>query len=575
MAYSKGQYEMMRASYVSQFGEVDGTKLFELQKNMMEIAEQGSDEINMKRLREASDKFNALFEELNAKIIAQSYAEDDDDYDDDPRHNGLIDQYDDDDNDDDDDYDYYDDDDLPEQKTEYEKILILYTDVFGKENGALLAGYMARISQINNDEGVNDENRAERDELMAKYQKLLDSLGGQQRIIEYAQNAYNNQDNDNNDEYDDDDDEESTAGIDAINEAVEELYSDQEGFCFGTKIPYSLGGNDPLDMVRIFESESGGMPHWHYITYGFTELYGKESNDKDKSGFGFELTFRLKKNESEPPLWPINLLQNIARYVFNTGNVFAPGHHMNANGPIRLGYDTDITALAFINDPELPDSLETENGDMRFIEMVGITNDEMEAIMMWDCEKLMNVFEEFIPFGITDLDRKSLMTNENIQEAFKNGIEDDGSSTSHIYTDFIAVGITDDSGTKVYGSDVNNEVLSKNNDNGILTIYLGAAHVHRVVMMLRGRLLKGRKFVIYGKEAAVFFVIGDSCKVEVNSDDDVDNIFVTLTKEAIEEMTKVLLPKAGEYKMDSGNINFRIVKTEIRDSNGNVVETVG
>ncbi|KAG1606612.1 hypothetical protein G6F45_013943 [Rhizopus arrhizus] len=35
------------------------------------------------------------------------------------------------------------------------------------------------------------------------------------------------------------------------------------------------------------------VPHWHYITYGFSELYAKESSDADASGYGSELTFRL------------------------------------------------------------------------------------------------------------------------------------------------------------------------------------------------------------------------------------------------------------------------------------------
>lgn len=202
MAYSEEQFTMLRASLVMQFGEEGGNRLFELQKEMMEIAEQGADEENMQRLREAQEKFNTLFEELNAKIIAQSYDDDDDDEDDSSRDEGLIDQYDDDDDDDDDEDDYYDDDDdLPEVKTEYEKMLILFTEVFGSQNGELLASYQARMSQITNDEGLNDDNREEYEELQTKYQELLDSLGGWQRVIEHAQHAYDNQNNDDDDYY--------------------------------------------------------------------------------------------------------------------------------------------------------------------------------------------------------------------------------------------------------------------------------------------------------------------------------------------------------------------------------------
>ncbi|MDE7432684.1 MAG: suppressor of fused domain protein, partial [Lachnospiraceae bacterium] len=452
----------------------------------------------------------------------------------------------------------------------------LYSGIFGSENGALLAKYMARMSQITNDEGLNDDNRAEHEELNAKYQELLNSLGGQQRIIDYSMNFYNsamnNEDSKDSEDFgeDDSEDEESTAGIVALDEAIENLYGEQEGFCFQTTIPYFLGGNDPLDMVRIFETESGGISHWHYITYGFTELYDKESDDEEISGFGFELTFRLKKNENEPPIWPVNLLQNIARYVFNTGNIFAPGHHMNANGPIQLGYDTEITALGFISDPELPE-IDTENGSVEFIQMVGITNDEMEAVMCWNCRKLLNLFNEFIPLGITDLDRKSFMSIEKVQNTFRAGVETDGSSTSYIYTDFIAVSMCKNGHTSVYGSSIAEQDLALNDEADIPTIYLGAYHVERIILMLRGRLLKGEDFTINGENTTLFFTIGDSCKVTIQ-DDDID---VILTKEAIDEITEKLQPKIGEYMLSSGKINFKVLKTEITDSEGNIVKTIG
>ena len=94
-------------------------------------------------------------------------------------------------------------------------------------------------------------------------------------------------------------------GFDAISGAARALYPGQEGVYYGTLIPYTLGGGDPLDGVEIWKSERG-VPHWHYITYGFTELYEKESGDPDESGYGFELTFRLKRGmEEAPPVWPV------------------------------------------------------------------------------------------------------------------------------------------------------------------------------------------------------------------------------------------------------------------------------
>ena len=102
---------------------------------------------------------------------------------------------------------------------------------------------------------------------------------------------------------------EKTEGFDAIADVMKKQYPDQKGLYYGTLLPFRLGGNDPLDGVEIWKSEKG-MPHWHYVTYGFTELYDKESDDPQVSGYGFELTFRLKRgNEEEPPVWPVNLLQ--------------------------------------------------------------------------------------------------------------------------------------------------------------------------------------------------------------------------------------------------------------------------
>lgn len=39
------------------------------------------------------------------------------------------------------------------------------------------------------------------------------------------------------------------------------------------------------------------------------------------SGFGFELTMRLKKEPTDktPPTWPASVMQGLAKYVFQSG----------------------------------------------------------------------------------------------------------------------------------------------------------------------------------------------------------------------------------------------------------------
>lgn len=72
--------------------------------------------------------------------------------------------------------------------------------------------------------------------------------------------------------------------------------------------------------------ERGVPPHWHYISFGLSDLHGDgrvheyRGND-GPSGFGFELTLRLRRepDETAPPTWPAALMQALARYVFQSG----------------------------------------------------------------------------------------------------------------------------------------------------------------------------------------------------------------------------------------------------------------
>src|SRR5262249_54343294 len=151
-------------------------------------------------------------------------------------------------------------------------------------------------------------------------------------------------------------------------------------------------------------------PHWHFVTYGFTELFHKQSEDPDQSGHGFELTLRLARglSDAQPPTWALNFLQNLARYVFTTGNAFAARHKIGLNGPIALDHATRIPAICFADDPELGD-IDSPFGRARFIQVVGITDDEYQVIQEWSTGGLVEILAARIPFLVTDLARGSLL----------------------------------------------------------------------------------------------------------------------------------------------------------------------
>ena len=170
----------------------------------------------------------------------------------------------------------------------------------------------------------------------------------------------------------------------AIDEALKKLYPEQEPKHWAAVPHYSVGGNDPIDGISIYEAEYNGEKYFHFVTYGFSNLYYDEENvGEEFSKFGFELTFRLKPFhlDTEGPGWVVHLIQNIARYVFDSGNWFEPGHYMPANGPLRMGCDTKLTGIAFDLDPELG-KIGTPHGEVQFLQMYGITDEEIEESVL-------------------------------------------------------------------------------------------------------------------------------------------------------------------------------------------------
>jgi len=194
-----------------------------------------------------------------------------------------------------------------------------------------------------------------------------------------------------------------------IDKEFDNLYPNQEPKHFAPPLPYMLGGEDPLDGISYYESKKQ-EDHYHFITYGFSELYyNEEKVNGEFSKWGFELTFRLKPFDADNgnPTWVISMLQNIAKYVFKSGNWFEEFHYMPANGPIRLETDTDITAIVFINDPEI-EKKQTPHGEVSFLQIVGLTTQEYEDIKANPeiREELVNKLKENNPLLITDLNRK-------------------------------------------------------------------------------------------------------------------------------------------------------------------------
>jgi suppressor of fused len=223
-----------------------------------------------------------------------------------------------------------------------------------------------------------------------------------------------------------------TPGWDAIDAALDRLYPGVEPRHLGTMVRWRMGGPDPLDGISIYRRPD----HWHLVSYGMSELYQKESTDPTRSGWGFEFTIRVARNDSDgEPIWAANLLQNVARYVFQSGNTFEAGHHIDLNGPINLDHpDTRIRAAAFITDPEL-DLIDTPNGRLEFLQLVGITPDEYEACKSWDTAKVLALIAARVPMLVTDLDRDSVLADPAAAALVVEGTARDGSNLGSLVVD--------------------------------------------------------------------------------------------------------------------------------------------
>ncbi|NHZ37130.1 suppressor of fused domain protein [Massilia rubra] len=353
------------------------------------------------------------------------------------------------------------------------------------------------------------------------------------------------------------DNDSGTGGWDAINASLAQAYPGQEPRHAAPVLPASLGGGDPLDGISAYFSTQG-WPHWHYVTYGLSELYGKESEDLDHSGYGLELTFRLRAlpGQTEPPSWAFDFLQNLARYVFRTGNVFQDGHWMTANGPIALDTPTRICSMAFASDPQLP-AIDSVNGRVEFVQVVGLTLEEERAANQWAPRKLLDALLPHMPLWITDLERESLLEAPDVAEAVAAGLARDGSSSEALFTDVLQVAEMAPSGAAVGPS---------------FKVTLGARQVASLLTLLPLRLPFGQFFVLSGSDWQLFFEPAEADSVVLED----TMLVVRMCPATLATFTSAMAPREGSYQVAGlAQLTWSVQKTLIRDASGAVVQTIG
>ena len=175
--------------------------------------------------------------------------------------------------------------------------------------------------------------------------------------------------------------EEYSPGWQAIDDAFELLYPEQQPKHFGTLLHSRAmwGGDDYLDGYSIYDSNKG---YKHIVTYGMTVLYGdEEAFGGEWNGWGYEMTIKLKEDTEEDCMWAIDMLSNLARYTYKSENYFEPKQYVKGNGKsLNMGMESLITALLIVEDTEAKPQYSVY-GKTEFMQLVGITEVELQAIL--------------------------------------------------------------------------------------------------------------------------------------------------------------------------------------------------
>ncbi|MBR7829323.1 suppressor of fused domain protein [Actinospica sp. MGRD01-02] len=189
------------------------------------------------------------------------------------------------------------------------------------------------------------------------------------------------------------------SGWDAIDAVFDELYGGIEPVHVGY-IP-GLAAGSGLQGCSAYRAAD----HWHYVTYGLTELWDKsEEADPEISGWGYEFTLRApaEAGEDKPPQWPFNLLEQLAKTTNQGGSVYEVGHRIDVRRPITGEDGTALTALAITRDTELPELIDSPNGAFALLQVVGITADELARMKDTSTAAVLEDLAEGNPLLITD-----------------------------------------------------------------------------------------------------------------------------------------------------------------------------
>lgn len=267
----------------------------------------------------------------------------------------------------------------------------------------------------------------------------------------------------------------------AIQTHVERTHRAATDDWFHPRPTKAFTGAGPVEAVGVHHLDD----HWLLVTYGLTELHAKDSLDREVSGWGFELTFRVVAEEI--PLWAVDFLASLASYVWSSRHPFAPGHLMDLRGPVHMDSRSAITAGVIAEDPALG-AMDGPYGSVQFLEVVGLTADELELCRAWNPAGVLGLLTRTRPLLVTDLDRPSVAADERYAAEIEARMAEEGSEMHELRVASLRI---------------------KRRLRGKVDVQMGAGAAAALGPALRRELLAdGSSFSVVGDDGQMRFVVG-------------------------------------------------------------------
>ena len=94
-----------------------------------------------------------------------------------------------------------------------------------------------------------------------------------------------------------------------------------------------------------------------------TNLFGDElAFVQSYCRWGYEMTMKVRESYAETGTWALDLLAQLARYTYQTGNFFEPGAYIPGDGrSLHPAQNSAITGLAHVSDTTVA-PIETVHG---------------------------------------------------------------------------------------------------------------------------------------------------------------------------------------------------------------------